>query len=53
MKTVFFMYVVAVLVVALIVTFLVSQEQRDMHRFKNVFIRMMQKFDSIFPSSNF
>ncbi|MBO9153948.1 hypothetical protein ACFOTA_17145 [Chitinophaga sp. GCM10012297] len=40
------MLVIAVLVVALIVTFLVNREQRDMHRFKNVFIRMMQKFDS-------
>ena len=46
MKTVFFTLVIAVLIVALVVTFLVSQEQRDMHRFKNVFIRMMKKFDS-------
>lgn len=46
MKTVFFTLVIAVLIVALVVTFLVGQEQRDMHRFKNVFIRLMQKFDS-------
>ncbi|WP_346320198.1 hypothetical protein [Chitinophaga sp. YIM B06452] len=46
MKTVFFTLVIAVLIVALVVTYLVSQEQRDMRRFKDIFIRLMQKFDS-------
>lgn len=46
MKTFFFAVVLSVLVIALIVTVLIRQEQQSMYRLKDVCIRLMQKFDS-------
>lgn len=46
MKALFFTLVLSVLIIALIVTLLIRREQRDMHRFKDLCIRIMQKFDS-------
>jgi hypothetical protein len=46
MKTFFFAVVISVLVIALIVTLLIRQEQQSMYRLKDVCIRLMQKFDS-------
>ncbi len=46
MKTMFFILVMAVLVVAFVVTLLIGHEQRSMYRFKDICIRVVQKFDS-------
>lgn len=46
MKTLFFTLVIAVLIVAIIVSLLVRQEQKSMYRFKDLCIRLVQKFDS-------
>jgi hypothetical protein len=46
MKLLFFTLVISVLVVALLVTYMVKREQTSMYRFKDLFIRMMQKFDA-------
>lgn len=46
MKTFFLAVVISVLVIALIVTVLIRQEQKSMYHLKDVCIRLMQKFDS-------
>lgn len=46
MKTLFFALVISVFIVALIISLLVRQEQRNMYRFKDLCIRLVQKFDS-------
>lgn len=46
MKLLFFTLVISVLAVALLVTYMVKREQTSMYRFKDLFIRMMQKFDA-------
>lgn len=46
MKTLFFTLVISVLIVAIVVSFLVRQEQKSMYRFKDLCIRLVQKFDS-------
>ncbi|UYQ94785.1 hypothetical protein MKQ68_06730 [Chitinophaga horti] len=46
MKLLFFSLVFSVLMVALLITYIVKREQASMYRFKDLFIRLMQKFDA-------
>lgn len=46
MKTLFFTLVISVLIIAVIVSLLINQEEKNMYRFKDLCIRLVQKFDS-------
>jgi hypothetical protein len=46
MKTTCLMILLAVLSIALILTFLVNKEQRSMNRVSDTFIKLIRKFDS-------
>lgn len=46
MKTLFFTLVLSVFLIALVVSLLIRQEQKSMYRFKDLCIRLVQKFDS-------
>lgn len=46
MKTLFFTLVISVLIIAVIVSLLINREEKSMYRFKDLCIRLVQKFDS-------
>jgi flagellar biogenesis protein FliO len=46
MKATFFITLLAVLTIALLITYLVNKEQRSMSRLSNRFIRLLERFNS-------
>lgn len=46
MKLLFFTLVFSVFIIALFITYLVKREQTSMYRFKDLVVRLMQKFDA-------
>lgn len=46
MKTLFIALIISVLIVAVLITLLIRQEQQSMLKLRNLFISVVRKFDS-------